>query len=71
MHVKSSNSLARHVRRVHGKTAEPEHECVECGKKFFEREDLAKHVARHAKQATLPKCETCAKTFGTDKLKVV
>ena len=68
-HVKSQHSLTRHVKRVHERSGEPGHECGECGKRFFEREDLTKHVARHAKQATLPKCDTCAKTFGTERLK--
>ena len=52
-HVKSQHSLNRHVKRVHERKqggGEPGHECAECGKKFFEREDLTKHVARHAKQ---------------------
>ena len=59
MHVKSQHSLNRHVKRVHQRRREHSggepgrHECRECGKRFFEREDLTKHLARHAKQGSM------------------
>lgn len=62
LHLTNAAGLKRHMKRVHDKCGQ-NYPCPDCGKTFFQRFDLNRHVKVHSN----PKCDKCGKQKVSDK----
>uniref|UniRef100_A0A4W5NPE0 C2H2-type domain-containing protein n=1 Tax=Hucho hucho TaxID=62062 RepID=A0A4W5NPE0_9TELE len=57
------DGMVRHVRRVH--TGERNHQCGDCGKRFFRKESLKRHSLVHTGEKPY-QCSVCGQRFSQD-----